>query len=66
VAVFHLTATLQMITQRMMSNSRRSAPVMIAHLPIDQAGGKYGYDWRMIKESCGNHPASNIMLKFFI
>ncbi len=28
----------------MMSNSRRSAPVIIAHLPIDQAGGKYCYD----------------------
>ena len=35
-----------------MSNSRRSAPapVIIANLPIDQVGGKYGYDRRMFKK----------------
>jgi hypothetical protein len=30
----------------MMSNSRKSAPVIIAHLPIDQAGRKYFYNRR--------------------
>jgi hypothetical protein len=34
----------------MMSNSRRSAPVIIAHLLIDQAGGKYCYDCRMFEK----------------
>ncbi len=34
----------------MMSNRCRSAPVIIAHLPIDQAGGKYFYDRRMLKK----------------
>ncbi len=38
------------ITQRMMSNSRRSAPVIIGHLPIDKAGGKYCYNRRMLKK----------------
>jgi hypothetical protein len=41
----HLTVTLQM-----MGNSRRSAPVIIAHLLIDQAGGKYCFDRRMLKK----------------
>jgi hypothetical protein len=56
VAVSHLIVTLQMmsnspeITQQMISNRRRSAPVIIAHLPIDQACGKYCYDHGMLKK----------------
>ncbi len=34
------------ITLRMMSNSCRSAPVIITHLPIDQAVRRYCYDRR--------------------
>ncbi len=30
----------------MMSNSRRSSPVINAHLPVDQAGGRYCFDRR--------------------
>jgi hypothetical protein len=45
VAVSHLTVTLQV-----MSNSRRSAPKIIAHLPIDQAGGRYCYDRRKFEK----------------
>jgi hypothetical protein len=38
------------ITQQIMSKSHRSAPMIIAHLLIDQAGGKYCYDRRMFKK----------------
>jgi hypothetical protein len=43
LAVSHLTVILRMI-----SNSRRSSPVINAHLPIDQAGGSYCYDRRKV------------------
>jgi hypothetical protein len=43
LTVSHMTVTL-----RMMSNSRRSSPVIDAHLPIDQAGGSYCSDRRKI------------------
>jgi hypothetical protein len=38
------------IIKRIMSNRRRSAPVIIAHLLIYQPGGKYCYDRRMFKK----------------
>jgi hypothetical protein len=41
LTVSHMTVTL-----RMMSKSRRSSPVINAHLPIDQAGGSYCSDCR--------------------
>jgi hypothetical protein len=34
----------------MMSNCRNAAPVIIAHLPIQQTGGKFCYDRRMFKK----------------
>jgi hypothetical protein len=34
------------VTLQMMSNSRRSSPVINARLPIDQAGGSYCSDRR--------------------
>jgi hypothetical protein len=43
LAVSHLTVTLQII-----SNSRRSSPVINAYLPIDQAGGSYCSDHRKV------------------
>jgi hypothetical protein len=43
LTVSHMTVTLQM-----MSNSRRSSPVINAHLPIDQAGGSYCSDHRKV------------------
>jgi hypothetical protein len=46
----------------MMSNSRRSSPVINAYLLIVQAGGSYCSDLK----NGGNHPVSNIMLDFFI
>jgi hypothetical protein len=49
------------VTLRMMSNSRRSSPVINAHLPIDQAGGSYCFNLK----NGSNHPVSNITLEFF-
>jgi hypothetical protein len=43
----------------MMSNSRRSAMVMIAHLPIDQAGGWYCYDCRKFEKVAEMNRTSN-------
>jgi hypothetical protein len=56
--VSHMTVTLLM-----MSNSRRSSPVINSHLPIDQAGGSYCSDRRELK-NFGIHPVSNITLEF--
>ncbi len=52
LTVSHLTVTL-----RMMSNSRRSSPVINAHLPIDQADGSYCSDLK----NGSNHPVSNCL-----
>jgi hypothetical protein len=45
LTVSHMTVTLQM-----MSNIRRSSPVINAHLPIDQAGGSYCSDHRKLNK----------------
>jgi hypothetical protein len=45
-----LTVSHMTVTQRMMSNSRRSSPLINAHLPIDQAGGNYCSDRRKFKK----------------
>jgi hypothetical protein len=50
----------------MMSNSRRSPPVINAHLPITEAGRSYFSDCRKLEKNGGNHPLSNITLEFFI
>jgi hypothetical protein len=49
-----------------MRNSRRSAPVIVAHLPIDQAGGRYCYDRRKFEKVAEIIQQVNIMLEFFI
>jgi hypothetical protein len=41
-----LAVSLIAVTLQMMSNSRRSSPVINAHLPVDQAGGRYCFDRR--------------------
>jgi hypothetical protein len=47
-----------------MSKSRRSAPMIIAHLPIDQAGGRYCYDHRKFEKVAEIIQQVNIMLEF--
>jgi hypothetical protein len=38
------------VTLQMMSNNRRSSPVINAHLLIDQAGGSYSSDRRKFEK----------------
>jgi hypothetical protein len=56
LTVSHMTVTL-----RMMSNNRRSSPVINAHLPIDKAGRNYCSDRRKF-EIMATNPVSNITL----
>jgi hypothetical protein len=50
----------------MMSNNCRSAPVVNGHLLIEEASGEYSSEFRKLYKKGGNHPASNVMIDFFI
>jgi hypothetical protein len=50
----------------MMSNNRRSAPVINDHLPIEEASGEYSSDHKKLLKNGGNHPASNVTIDFFV
>jgi hypothetical protein len=36
------------------------------NLAIEEASGKYSSDKRKLEKTRGNHPASNVMIDFFI
>ncbi len=38
------------VTQRMMNNNRRSAPVINDHLPIEEASGEYSSNRRKLEK----------------
>jgi hypothetical protein len=46
LSVSHLTVTL-----RMMSNNRRSAPVINDHLPLEETSGEYSSDRKRLEKS---------------
>jgi hypothetical protein len=60
-AVSHEAVTLQM-----MSNNRRSAPVINDHLLIEEASREYSSDHKKTQTNGGNHSASNVTINFFI
>jgi hypothetical protein len=50
----------------MMSNNRKSALVINDHLPLEETSGEYSSDRKRLEKKCGNHPASNVTIDFFI
>jgi hypothetical protein len=50
----------------MISNNCRSTTVINDHLPIEETSGENSSDRKRLQRNCGNHPASNVTIDFFI